>query len=110
MKPFAMLCLLPLVLAVCVSPLARHAVAAEAGHLDVDVERLQTTLETGLLARRPAEFQFIGRVVLLVASGRLPLPMVETTFHWARRKHAKYPFPYFEIGLRIRAREIGIEI
>lgn len=110
MKPFALRCLLPLALVVCVSPLSRPAAAGETGNLGVEVEQLQKTLEVGLLARRPAEFQFIGRVVLLVASGRLPLPMVETTFHWARRKHAKYPFPYFEVGLRIRAREIGVEI
>ena len=110
MRSLALLCPLSLALAVCAFPLAKPSVAQETGRLDIDVERLQTTLETGLRPRRPAEFQFIGRVVMLVSRGRLPLAVVETTFHWARRKHAKYPFPYFATGLRIRAREIGVEI
>lgn len=109
MNRFVIACLLPLSLVFSAFPVANPAVAQESGRLEVDVERLQTMLETGLLARRPAEFQFISRVVMLVSRGRLPLPMVETTYHWARRKHAKYPFPYFATGLQIRAREIGVE-
>ena len=78
--------------------------------LDFEIETVQQTLEVGLKARRPQDFKFIARVVQLVQMGRLPIEMIETTFHWSRRQHARYPFPYFEHGLRVRAQRIGIAI
>ncbi len=78
--------------------------------LDFEIETVQQTLEVGLKARRPQDFAFIAQVVRLVQMGRLPIEMIETTFHWSRRQHARYPFPYFEQGLRIRAQRIGVTI
>lgn len=76
------------------------------------VAGLQQQLENGLQARLPREFQFIARVVALVQQKKLPLPLVQSTFVWARRQVTgrKYPFPYFERALRIRAKRIGVEI
>ncbi len=76
------------------------------------VADLQDLLEKGLRARLPREFRFIRRVVRLVEQGKLPLPMVISTFEWARRQVVgrKYPFPYFERALRLRARRIGVTI
>ena len=71
---------------------------------------LQQELEFGLRARRPNEFAFIQRVVSLVNRGDLPLVMVKSTFVWSRRKSPYFPFPYFERGLRLRARQIGVVI
>ena len=73
---------------------------------------LQQQLENGLQARLPREFKFIARVVQMVQQGALPLPLVQSTFVWARRQvtSKKYPFPYFERALRIRAKKIGVEI
>ena len=68
---------------------------------------LKKTLEAGLRARRPQEFAFLARVAALVEDGTLPRSLVESTFFWARRK-GRYPLVYFEAGLRLRAKRIGI--
>lgn len=73
---------------------------------------LKDQLEKGLRARRPEEFAFIARVLQMVDEGTLPLDLVQSTFQWARKKtdFKKYPFPYFEQALRLRAKRIGIAI
>ena len=71
---------------------------------------LKEELSFGLKARRPAELAFIDRVVTLVRNSRLPLVMVKSTFAWSRRQDSVFPFPYFENGLRLRAKRIGIKI
>jgi hypothetical protein len=78
----------------------------------VVVADLKDQLEKGLRARLPREFAFIAQVVDMVEHGRLPLELVVGTFHWAREKatYKRYPFPYFEQALRIRARRQGITI
>ncbi|MFV1968357.1 MAG: hypothetical protein ACC628_23270 [Pirellulaceae bacterium] len=77
-----------------------------------EVADLREQLEDGLKARRPLEFRFIARVVTLVDTNRLPLPLVLGTFQWARRRAGlnKYPYPYFEWALRIRAARIGVRL
>ena len=65
------------------------------------------TLEAGLRARRPQEFAFIASVVAKVEDGTLPRSLVESTFFWARRQ-GRYPVVYFEAGLRLRAKRIGV--
>jgi hypothetical protein len=80
-----------------------------AGSAGLEIAELKEQLNFGLRARQRGDFEFIERVVAMVRAGELPLPMVETTFLWARRKQP-YPFPYFERALRIRAKEAGIEI
>jgi hypothetical protein len=74
-----------------------------------EIAELQDQLESRLKARRPAEFAFIERVVTLVEEGRLPLPLVISTYRWAASKY-KHPFPYFVRALRIRAARIGVQI
>ncbi len=74
-----------------------------------EVANLQDQLESGLQARRPVELVFIGRVVTLIEQDGLPLPLVLSTYQWARTKKPR-PFPYFERGLRIRAARIGIQL
>ena len=70
---------------------------------------LQTTLEKGLKARRPVEFDFIASVVEMVDNGTLPASIVQTSFLWARKKRP-YPFPYFRQSLRIQAQQMGIDL
>lgn len=70
---------------------------------------LKTTLEKGLRARRPVEFQFIKQTTDLVDAGTLPQSVVESTFLWARKKRP-YPYPYFERALRERVRKLGITL
>jgi len=70
---------------------------------------LKVTLEKGLKARRPQEFAFLKLVVHRVEDGTLPLPLVESTFLWAR-KQRPYPYMYFERGLKVRAKRIGVAL
>lgn len=76
------------------------------------IASLRDQLEKGLKARLPQEFQFIDRVLYLVEHDKLPVELVRSTFQWAREnaKNKRYPFPYFERALRLRAKERGIEI
>lgn len=77
-----------------------------------DVAELKDQLEDGLRARQPRELRFIATVVVMVERGRLPLPIVVSSYRWAREKagRSKHPFPYFERALRILAARIGVEI
>jgi hypothetical protein len=70
---------------------------------------LKKTLEAGLKARRPQEFAFLAMVAAKVEDGTLPRSLVESTFFWARRQ-GRYPFVYFQAGLRERAKRIGVVI
>ena len=80
--------------------------------LVVEVGDLKDQLEKGLKARLPTDFAFIAKVILLVKTNKLPLPVVKAVFQWARERGAKtnYPFPYFERALKIRAKKLGIII
>ena len=51
---------------------------------------------------------FPDNVVTLVQLKVLPQQLVETTFLWARRQHARIPFPYFRRALQIRAARLGL--
>lgn len=70
---------------------------------------LQQRLEKGLEARRPVEFAFIRRVVQLVHDGRLPQPLVDRCFDWAKRK-PKNKVQYFKFALRKIAADLGIDV
>jgi hypothetical protein len=73
------------------------------------VTDLKTTLEKGLRARRPVEFEFLGRVVQHVESGKLPRSLVMSTFLWARKQPDGRQVVYFEQALRTRAAKIGVD-
>ncbi len=70
---------------------------------------LKQQLEKGLRARRPEEFAFIDRVVIMVYQGQLSRSLVNSTFDWARRKRP-YPFVYFQRGLIVRAARMGVTV
>ena len=88
---------------------ATSATAPESSPVAVDVADLQEQLETGLRARRPEEFAFLARVVQFVEQGQLPLKLVKETFLWARERD-RYPYPYFERAIKIRAARIGVQL
>jgi hypothetical protein len=76
---------------------------------DDKIEDLKKTLNEVLRARREEEFAFVDRVMNLVKNGTLPRSVVVSTFNWARKK-PRYPFQYFEHGLRERAKQIGVHL
>jgi hypothetical protein len=102
--------LLPLCL--CVATLDLHVpslIRADGSASAMQQRDLKEVLEYGLRARRPEETAFINRVVGMVQTGDLPLELVMSTFHWARKKRP-YPMPYFMRALRIRAADQGIAL
>lgn len=100
-----------LIIAVCVSSLApTNAGAADSPATSgVQIADLKEQLKDGLRARLPEEFEYVDHVVALVEDGTLPLDLVKSTFAWARKKY-RYPFAYFQRGLKLRAEKLGIAI
>ncbi|HEX4000104.1 MAG TPA: hypothetical protein VHX65_16240 [Pirellulales bacterium] len=89
-----------------------QALAADDGTAFTDTRptpSLKDTLDAGLKARLPEEFQFVDRVVRMVDRRQLSLEMVQSTFLWARRK-PKFQMQYFEHALRMRAEEVGVRL
>jgi len=74
-----------------------------------DVPNLKKTLERGLYARLPEQYEFIARVVMLVDQDKLSLKLVYSTFQWARQYDRGRRYYYFEAAMRKRAGELGIE-
>jgi hypothetical protein len=99
---FALLFGAELIVASTWAELARSAAAQQA-------PSLKDTLEKGLKARRPEEFEFLAKVVELVEAEKLPLDVVISTFQWARPKKPA-PMPYFTRAMQIRAAELGVEL
>lgn len=70
---------------------------------------LKETLMYGLRPRTPDDEAFIDMVVAKTDAKVLPLDLVVSTYRYAKNKRP-FPFPYFERALRVRARQIGIEL
>jgi hypothetical protein len=87
---------------------ARPALAIDSG--GNQVADLKQTLDYGLKARLPSEFEFIRLVVKRVEEKKLPRSMVLRTFTWSRGQSDKMPFPYFQFALRKQAKKIGVEL
>jgi hypothetical protein len=81
---------------------------------DEQQANLNETLRSVMRARRPQEFAFVNLVTAKVNSGKLPLPLVLSAMRWAqqraRERNDDIPFPYFQEGLRLRAKEIGVHL
>lgn len=71
---------------------------------------LKDTLEKGLRARRPVEFDFIDNVVFLVQKDVLSRQLVMSCFEYARRRDRNQPFRYFAPALRIQAKKLGVDL
>jgi hypothetical protein len=73
-----------------------------------------------LKCRRPVEFDYVNLVTAKVDAGQLPLPLVLSMMQWARkrsrqeveahRRNSDIPFPYFQQGMYLRAKEIGVDL
>jgi hypothetical protein len=95
-------------LAAVVCVLVRRAVAGP------EQANLNETLRYALRCRRPQEFAFVDLVTAKVKEGKLPVEMVLSMMKWAiQRSHQRgdrIPFPYFQEGLRLRAKEVGVDL
>jgi hypothetical protein len=96
-------------LAVAVTPAWSLALAASPANSPGGPD-LKVTLEKGLKARRPVEFEFVKLIVSKVDDGSIPRSMVNSTFLWARNNKQPYPFPSFQQALKVRAKKIGVDL
>ena len=81
---------------------------------------LNEILRSVLKCRRPQEFAYVNLVTAKVESGELPRALVLSMMDWARkrsrqevearRRNTDIPFPYFQQGMFLRAKEIGVDL
>lgn len=81
---------------------------------------LNELLRSVLKCRRPVEFAYVDLVTAKVDSGELPKAMVLSMMKWAQkrarqeaeseRRKSDIPFPYFQQGMFLRAKEIGVSL
>jgi hypothetical protein len=106
MRPRLPLVLLTLVLCATAALAAEPGPIGEGGVMKMDLKK---QLETGLLARRPIEFDYINQIVKLVEEGQLPRKMVVSTFLWARRTPTR-KLEYFAFALQARAKNLKVQL
>ncbi|MCC9606735.1 hypothetical protein LOC68_16370 [Blastopirellula sp. JC732] len=71
---------------------------------------LLDTLDKGLKARRPEDFNFIIIVVDLVARDILTRAEVMACFDYARRRDLNQPMRYFVPAIKIQAKKAGVNL
>lgn len=74
------------------------------------IPTLADRLKTGLRVQAPADVAFCDAVAAQVRTGRLPAPLVDSTFLWATQRGKKYPFPAFAHVMRIKAAKLGVSL
>jgi hypothetical protein len=74
------------------------------------IPTLADRLKTGLRVQAPADVAFCDAVATHVRTGRLPGPLVDSTFFWATQRGKKYPFPAFAHVMRIKAAKLGVPL
>jgi hypothetical protein len=78
---------------------------------------LYDQLRVGLKATTKSDFAFINLVVLRVNEGKLPRPLVDSTFLWARNRYKSHPgvsrlrpMVYFQPALIERAKRARVPL
>jgi hypothetical protein len=101
-------------LAIPCAPVARSQDFASSNEaermLELNMVQLEDQLVNGLRLTNREQRLFIRRVIHEVEQGRLPRSLVNVVFVWAKEKNAKYPFPYFQIAVRILAARRGVDL
>lgn len=71
----------------------------------------------GLKARLPSELAYVDSVVNAVEQGKLPSPLVDQSFFWARKRassnmfsRANRPIIYFILALNARIKKLGLNV
>ena len=77
---------------------------------DGPTARFQELLAKGLKLRRPQEKEFVARIAVLVEQRILPRSLVTTSFSWARKRHQKFPYPYFQRAIVLRSAKLGVRL
>jgi hypothetical protein len=103
---FAFVLMLGLAAASPVAAIAAEPPAAARSSIPTLTDRLKT----GLRVQAPADAAFCDAVATHVRTGRLPGPLVDSTFLWATQRGKKYPFPAFAHVMRIKAAKFGVSL
>ena len=100
--------------------IASFSVAQQPGNIGPAEGRqisLRRQLTSGLRAFTKSDRAFIEKVVLAVEAGTLPRKLVDSTFLWARKRATRKsysrrlrPIVYFQPGLTLRAKKIGVKL
>lgn len=100
-----------------VSTAVQVALAPVSSDVAQQTASLRDRLIYGLLAKIPAEIEFIDRVVEFVEEGELPQRLVDETFFWARERASRprdgrprRPIIYFQPAMTARAKRIGVDL
>ena len=75
-----------------------------------NVTPLIDQLRVGLRANQTSQVDFLKVVVQKVESGELSQAMVNTVYKWAISRNDRYPFPYFQVGLKELAKRRGVSL
>ena len=75
-------------------------------------KQYETQLQAVLRTRFPEEQQFVGSIVYLVQTEKIPKNIVDSAWLWVRKNRptTNYPFVYFERVLRLEAEKLKLEI
>ncbi len=106
------LCCLVLLLSGFVFTTGRCQANDDQGSSGVETATLEQRLKFGLKARRPEEFEYLGKVVDFVEAGVLPQELVDQSFFWVRKNkpNTNFPFIYFEQVLRLQGKRAGVPV
>lgn len=75
-----------------------------------NVTPLFEQLQVGLRVNTASQRAFLRLVADKVEQGEIPQAMVNVTYRWALSRNAKYPFPYFQAGLKELAKRRGVSL
>lgn len=99
-----------LLLGLAASPPAAGVAAAPPAAARSSIPTLADRLKTGLRVQAPADVAFCDAVATQVRTGRLPGPLVDSTYLWAIQRGKKYPFPAFAHVMRLKAAKLGVSL
>ncbi len=116
-RRFVPAALLLLLLLAAIAPFSVAQLPGNIGPAEGRQISLRRQLTSGLRAFTRADKAFIEKVVLAVETGVLPRKLVDSTFLWARKRATRKsnsrrlrPIVYFQPGLILRAKKIGVKL
>lgn len=74
------------------------------------VADLQRQLVNRLRATTPERQEFVRRVVVETEAGRIEPRLVQALVRYSVRRRPDFPFPFFERAMRIKAKEVGVDL
>jgi hypothetical protein len=102
--------LLALGLSFLVAEAAQAQLVPSAPPTGTQIAELDDYLINKLRATLPEQKTFIKLVVKKVDDGKLDQKVVFAMQRYAQRRHARFPFPFFERAIRFQAGRVGVSL